>query len=286
MTGLPTISVVTPSLNQGQFIEDAVASVLMQEYPSVEHIVVDGCSSDNTLSVLRGYPHLRWISEPDHCQSEALNKGFQMASGDLVGWLNTDEYYLPGALQAVARCATDNPDADIFYGDSIFVDADGRLQRAKRSHEFNPHILLYYGCFIPTDATFFRRRLIDESFLLDTNYRVVMDFEYFARLAAAGKRFKYIKRILGSFRWHGSNLSLQGSRRRSERLQVQRAWSGLTLPDRGYDLLAGLCRLHRGALKLLNGNIGSELESLRWAGLDTRWFEESEGCKTCDALLR
>jgi glycosyltransferase involved in cell wall biosynthesis len=285
MTCLPKISIVTPSLNMGRFIEDAILSVVKQGYPNFEHIVVDACSGDNTLAVLRSYPHLRWISEPDAGMSDALNKGFRMATGDLVGWLNADEYYLPGAFHAVGRIAMENPGADILYGDSIFVDEEGRLQRAKTAHEFSFTILLYYGCFIPTDATFLRRHFIEKGFFIDTNYRVVMDFEYFVRCAASGKHFKYINRLLGTFRWQGSNLSLQDEKRRKERLLVQRTWSKLKLPSRGYDALAEVGRLYRGVLKLLNGNYRAELKALQSVGSETRWFRNDEGGRTCAALL-
>ena len=286
MTYLPKISVVTPSLNMGRFIEDAVLSVVKQGYPNFEHIVVDACSQDNTLDVLRSYPHVRWLSEPDGGQSDALNKGFRMATGELVGWLNADEYYLPGAFHAVGRFATDNPGADILYGDTIFVDGEGRLQRAKKEHEFSFPVLLYYGCFIPTDATFFRRHFIEENSFIDTNYRVVMDFEYFVRCAASGRHFNYINRLLGSFRRHGSNIScLQIEKKREERLLVQRTWSRLKLPDRGYDALGQLARFYHGGLKVLNGNYRGELRALQWHGSVTRWFRNEEGRKTCATLL-
>jgi glycosyltransferase involved in cell wall biosynthesis len=285
MTCLPKISIVTPSLNQGRFIEDAIQSVAKQAYPNFEHIIVDACSTDETLSVLRSYPHLRWVSEPDGGQSDALNKGFRMSTGELVGWLNADEYYLPGAFEAMAKFALANPATDLFYGDTIFVDEQGRLQRAKKGHRFSFWILLYRRCFISTDAMFFRRRLIEQGFFLDTNYRLVMDFEYFVRLAASGKSFKYLNRLLSSFRWHGSNLSLQAEKGREETLLVQRTWSTIKLPDHGYDALAELGRLYRVALKTLNGNYRTELKILRSRGSETRWFQNDEGRKTCTTLL-
>src|ERR1039458_6299993 len=285
MASLPKISIVTPSLNQGTFIEDAILSVAKQGYPNFEHIIVDGCSRDNTLAVLRSFPHLRWISEPDQCQSDALNKGFRMASGDLVGWLNADEYYLPGAFEAVAKCYVGNPATDILYGDSIFVGAEGQLLRAKKAHVFSYAVLLYYGCFIPTDALFFRRHLIEQGFFIDIDYRIVMDFEYLVRLAASGKTFKYINRIIGAFRLTGSNLSLQSQKRRRERLLVQRTWSRIKLPDHGYDALAELGRSYRVALKVLNGNYRGELRALRRRGSENRWFRGDEGSETCAALL-
>jgi glycosyltransferase involved in cell wall biosynthesis len=100
---LPLVSIVTPSLSQGEFIEEAILSVLEQDYPRIEHIVVDGGSTDGTLDVLHRYQHLRWVSEPDGGQADALNKGFGMAHGEIYGWLNSDDLYLPGAISAAVE---------------------------------------------------------------------------------------------------------------------------------------------------------------------------------------
>lgn len=285
MASLPKISIVTPSLNQGPYIEDSILSVKQQDYQNFEHIIVDGCSRDNTLDILRRYPHVRWISEPDRCQSEALNKGFQMATGDVVGWLNSDEYYFPDALKTIAQLAFDHPQSDVFYGTGIAVNENGLLQRSHTSHEFDYRILLYYGCFVPTVATFFRRNIFHEGFLIDLSYRVVMDYEYFVRLATHGKVFKYNRTLIGIFRWHGTNLSLQHEKRRKERLRVQRTWSRLKLPDWGYDALAQTYRAKRVAMKILNGNYWRELDVLREAGNATQWFREGEGRQTCARLM-
>src|SRR5688572_1037654 len=97
---LPLVSIVTPSLNQGRYLDEAIRSVQGQDYPRLEHVVVDGGSTDETLDVLRRHPHLRWVSEPDGGQSDAVNKGFRLARGEIFGWLNADDYYLPGAVAA------------------------------------------------------------------------------------------------------------------------------------------------------------------------------------------
>jgi glycosyltransferase involved in cell wall biosynthesis len=283
--GVPKISIVTACLNHGKYLEDAILSVVEQGYPNFEHIVIDGASSDNTLEVLKRYPHVRWISEPDKGQSDALNKGFRMAAGSLVGWLNADEYYLPGAFATISKTALNNPKADVFYGDCIFVDEKGRLQRAKTAHGFDYRMLLYYGCFIITATTFFRRDIFDENHFLDLDYRVVMDFEYFVRLAAAGKSFHYINGFLGAFRWLETNASLQHVRRRQERLRVQRTWSVFKAPDSVYDTLAKFYQTKRVAVKALSGSYTKEWKVLRHAPKQTRWFQQAEDLVTCRSLV-
>ena len=211
-----------PSFNSGEFIQDAIWSVSQQQDVAVEHIVVDGALVGHTVAILQRHPQVRWTSEPDNGQSDAINKGFLRASGDLVGWLNADDYYLPGGLEAIARAAQEYPEADVIHGDCVFVDGNGRIVRSKVEHDFDPDILLYFGCYIPSTATFFRRRVIESGLLLDCEYRVCMDFEYFARLAHAGCKFHYVPRFVAAFRWHGNNISLsQAARRAEERRQVQ-----------------------------------------------------------------
>src|SRR5438876_10608402 len=286
MSALPRISIVTPCLNMGRYIEDAIRSVQGQDYPNFEHIIIDACSSDSTVEVLKRYPHLRWVSEKDRGQSDGLNKGFRMATGDIVGWLNADEYYLPGAFRAVAYASEANPRVDVFYGDGISVDIQGRVLGMKPAHDFDYRILLYYGCFIGTVGTFFRRSIFEPDLFINIDYKVVMDFEYFVRLALAAKSFSYVPSLVGAFRWTGANASLQGQRRRQERLRVQRTLSEHKLPDIGYDCLSYVFRAKRVLLKLVNGNYRRELKIWRHAGEQTAWFRSEEGHKTCVVLLK
>ena len=158
MTILPTLSVITPSFNSGDFIEDAILSVSRQQGVPAEHIVIDSASVDNTIELLQGHPDVQWSSKKDFGQSDAINKGFLRARGELMGWLNADDYYLPGGLEAIARAAEQYPEADVIYGDCLFVDSQGKIVRSKVEHAFDPAILLYFGCYIPLTSTFFRRR--------------------------------------------------------------------------------------------------------------------------------
>jgi GT2 family glycosyltransferase len=155
--------------------------------------------------------------------SDGINRGFLKATGDWVMWLNTDDYLLPGALARVKKYAVQRPEADVIYGDTHFVDAQGGLLRVKREHGFDPQVLLFYGCYIQSTATFLRRSIISAGQLLDIEYRVCMDFEYYLRLARLGCRFGYVPHPLAAFRWHETNTSaVQHRRRYEERVRIQR----------------------------------------------------------------
>jgi glycosyltransferase involved in cell wall biosynthesis len=206
MTVLPSMSIITPCLNASPFIEDAIRSVMDQRYPAVEHIVIDGGSQDGTLSLLRSHPHLRWISEPDNGQTEALNKGLKMARGDIIGWLNADDYYLPGAFHSVARCFERRPDADIVYGDFDLVDQSQRMLRHVRNTPFDARILFYYRNYIPSNATFWRRSIHERGHFPDISFKVVMDWEWWLRLSVLGFSFHFLPVTLAAFRVRRDNI--------------------------------------------------------------------------------
>jgi len=221
-------SVITPSLNQGRFIRDCIESVHAQVEAEVEHIVVDACSTDETVAILQSYPHVRWTSEPDRGQTDAINKGFRQASGDWLMWLNADDYLLPRAFAAVTQFAQAHPKADVIYGDCDFVDQHGGIVGKKREGDFSYWMLLFYGTFIPSTATFFHRKLIDAGHLLDASQKVCMDLEYYLRLAQSGFRFEHLPQPLASFRWHETNASsVYRTRAREEFRALQRHYLGL-----------------------------------------------------------
>ncbi|MGA2902584.1 MAG: glycosyltransferase family 2 protein [Candidatus Korobacteraceae bacterium] len=280
-----SLSVITPSYDGAEFIEDAILSVSRQDGIRVEHIVIDGASTDSTLDIVKRHQKVQWISESDCGQSDAINKGFLRATGDLVGWLNADDYYLPGGLAAIARTAQEHPKADVIYGDSVFVDSSGRIVRSKVEHAFDRAVLMYFGCYIPSTSTFFRRRIIDSGWLLDCEYRVCMDFEYFARLAHAGFTFHYVPQFIAAFRWHGNNVSLQRlARRAEERRLVQRRFGKNDYSELTLDFLAHVHRAKRVLRKTVSGNLVREFRLRQMIGRDTRWLEGRAGWQTCKAL--
>jgi glycosyltransferase involved in cell wall biosynthesis len=193
------ISIVTPSYNQGRFIEGTIRSVLLQGYPNLEYIVIDGGSADGTTDVLRKYePWLTyWVSEVDRGQSHAVNKGFKLASGEIAAWINSDDQYLPGTLRTIVEHAQKYPEAGAWAGGGRRIDArSGKIvwERIPPGLEFS-QILGWNKYYLPQPSCFLNRRVLKDDIYLDESYDLQMDFDLWLRIS---KRFSImpIKQIL------------------------------------------------------------------------------------------
>jgi len=203
-------TIVTASYNYGHYIGECLESVANQEGVTIEHLVFDGGSTDETAEVVGRFPHANFVQEPDNGMCDAINKGFRAAKGKWVMWLNSDDRLLPGALAAFKKFAEDHDDADVIYGGWNFINADGSFRKRMTVFPHRPSLILYVGCYIGTTSAFYRREtVIDEGHHLNERFRYVMDGEFYARLHSVGKKFIYYPRILADFRWHGENLSLR-----------------------------------------------------------------------------
>jgi glycosyltransferase involved in cell wall biosynthesis len=186
---LPTISVITPSLNQGQFIEQTLRSVLLQGYPKLEYIVIDGGSRDETVGILRKYaPWLAyWVSEADRGQSHAINKGLARATGEIMCWLNSDDFFPPGTLLRVGQLLAKGTGNDALVGHARTVFQDGRAPVDEPGRFENRRRLLAYwkGYQMHQPSIFWRREVFETVGLLDESLHLIMDFDYWARMAEA-----------------------------------------------------------------------------------------------------
>ena len=199
----PKISIVTPSFNQARYIEQCIRSVLDQDYPNIEHVIFDGGSKDGTLDVLRRYENrgVRWKSEPDKGQSDAINKGFRAATGDIIGWINSDDWYARGAFRVVLDYFRAHPEASFIYGNNLFTDSGGRVIRRVRTVPYKWRWLLFTGLLIPQSGIFMRRKVLEDCGLLDVGLHSVMDYEWWMRIAAKHTPH-FIDRFLAYFRLH------------------------------------------------------------------------------------
>ena len=205
---LPKISVITPSYNQAQFIEQTIQSVLSQGYPNLEYIVMDGGSTDGTLEILRKYAdHLYWVSEPDRGQSHAINKGFARASGDVLAFLNSDDLYEPGALLSVGSYFAAHPEVFWLTGWCRTIDAQGKeIRRLSTWYKmfwllFRSYTVLLVLDYISQPATFWRREVIDKVGGFDESLHYAMDYDYSLRV---GKYYKLsvLNHFIARFRVH------------------------------------------------------------------------------------
>ncbi|PTN34156.1 glycosyltransferase [Desulfonatronum sp. SC1] len=201
----PLFSVITVSLNQAQFIEDTIRAVMWQDFPSYEHLVIDGGSSDVTLDILRKYPHLKWTSEPDRGQSHALNKGFSMARGEIIAWINSDDFYTPETFKKVAQWFRQHPNERIIMGDSMWIfEQTGRQFLLKnREKGFEDIIRNWDDFFHPSQQSlFFKRSLLEEVGLLDETLHYTMDWDLFLRMTRV-QPIRYIPELFSAYRFHG-----------------------------------------------------------------------------------
>ena len=204
----PLISIVTPSFNQGHFIEATIRSVIDQDYPHIEHIVMDGGSTDNTLEILQRYSsRIRWVSEADKGQADAINKGLRLAAGDILAYLNSDDTYLPGAFKTVAAAFRRNPRAGLVYGDCYAVDEAGQMYGVINGHPFNVQRMIMRGEFVPQQAAFWSQEAMGTVGMFDASLHFCMDHDYFIRI---GQRFPacYLGQPLANFRFHSTSKTM------------------------------------------------------------------------------
>lgn len=189
MSALPTISIVTCSYQQGRFIDATLRSVLDQGYPALEYLVIDGGSTDESVAVIQRHAHrlAHWVSEPDRGQTDALAKGFARSSGEILGWLCSDDLLLPGALQAVGRYFADHPGVDCVFGDALWIDAQGRPLRPKKEMGWSRTVFLFDHNYLAQPSVFWRRSLFERVGGLDRQWNLAMDADLWLRFARVSR---------------------------------------------------------------------------------------------------
>ena len=219
------LSVITPTLNMARWLPETVASVAALKSPH-EQLIIDGGSTDGTVEYLESIddPSVRWISEPDRGQAHAMNKGIERHTGDLLGWLNADDNYVPEAVDRAIAHLDAHPEVDAVYGWEDIIDGDGKVVGAIKPGPFSWRRWLYLGDYIPTETIIFRSRLLDHAPRLDERYKDSSDYDFFLRMLK-GRKVHRMREPLVQFRyWEGSKTE-QNVRLRRESMEIRLGWA-------------------------------------------------------------
>lgn len=263
-------TIVTPGLNYGRFLGDCLASVATQQGVTLEHLVMDGGSTDDSEKIAAGFPHATWTQEPDNGMSDAINKGFARASGNWVMWLNADDRLKPGVLAELLPML-EKSRADVVYGDWDFINLAGDFLRHIKVPRWSRFVHVHHHCLIGSTAAFYRNRtVIRPGHRLREEFRYVMDGEFYARLDQEGKTFEHVPLTVADFRLHGDNASqrhleitrdvsasLAAEHQHAESRAIRRAY-GITWFEDPYlnGLIDGVlwiaARCYKGLLKVID----------------------------------
>jgi glycosyltransferase involved in cell wall biosynthesis len=266
MNALPKITVVTPSYNQGAFLEQTISSVLGQLYPNLEYFVIDGGSTDNSVEIIKRYESqlTGWISEKDRGQSDALNKGFARATGDILCWLNSDDFFLPGALHEAGRRLEG---ADFVYGKCLSFSDTGTRSIVNIPPDHDRELLNLVD-YIVQPSSFWRRSLWEKTGPLNQEYHYAFDWEWYLRADKLG-RFARVNFIFSAYRFHDAHKSSHGGLKRAQEIVEVAKVHGGESAGRHYEFAMGhidqLNKYEDLALRMKGRGLKSHLQMARWA---------------------
>ena len=228
----PRVTIVTPSFNQGEFIADTIESVLLQDYPAIEYLVMDGGSTDATLDVLRSYgDRVAWRSQPDAGQPDAIAKGFEAGTGELLAWINSDDRYLPGAITALVAEMEAHPEVGLVYGNGQFVDRGGSVVGPAPVEPWDLKALIDRNNYVFQPATLFRRSVYEKAGGLDRALHYVMDYDLWIRLGQVAP-VRHVDQVVAQARVYPQVKSYTGGLRRLDELTTMiRSRGGRGLPS-------------------------------------------------------
>jgi glycosyltransferase involved in cell wall biosynthesis len=255
---LPRVTIVTPSYNQAGFLEETIRTVLLQNYPNLEYIVMDGGSKDGSVEIIRKYEkHLSyWTSEKDGGASDAIARGFARGTGSIMAFLNSDDPYLPGALHAVVRTFHDRPQCDVVFGNTYWTDPTGNVLAERRQTPFWSAGYLYGGADMQQPSTFWKRDLYLKAGGMDPAFTFAFDTDLFCRFIACQAKFRHVRQFLSCYRIHPESKSSTLMDRRAQELARIRS----VHLQHGFHSLYGrlmrnLGRVHRGFWYTMQGDL-------------------------------
>lgn len=214
MNNSPLVTIITPSFNQAPYLEETINSVLGQTYPRIEYIIMDGGSTDGSVEIIKRYQNklAYWVSEKDRGQTDAINKGFARAKGEILAWINSDDTLLPNAVEEAVRFLNDNPDIGLVYGDTHYIDEHSKVIGRFPAAQTDLARLRRGYVHIPQQASFFRKSIWDQIGPLDPEFFFAMDYDLWVRIAGKAE-IRYLPRWWANFRLHRGAKSIDADDR-------------------------------------------------------------------------
>ena len=273
----PKVSIVTPSYNQAEFLERTILSVLNQNYPNLEYIIIDGGSTDGSVEIIKKYEKYLayWISEKDNGQAHAIKKGFEKSTGQILAWLNSDDTYLLGTLFKIVRVFKNNHQADLVFGNIYHIDSLDRRISELRFTKFNFSTLIYEGGNLHQTGAFWTRKIYDKVGGINPKYEFCMDYDFFCRVGRNGK-LVFIRENLANFRIHNQAKSSkffyidEGEHKEIMRRYLPKNTGGVCLRHK-----RRLCQMRRFFLYLVQGDADYALRGLLKRLFRTRSLNKS-----------
>lgn len=228
MTSNPLVSIITPSYNQAQFLKETIQSVLAQDYANIEYIIIDGGSTDGSLEIIKRYSEqiAFWVSEPDQGQTDAINKGFAKAHGEILAWINSDDTYQPHAVSEAVEYMLNHPEIGMVYGDANLINAEGKFIGKFPARQTNYRKLRQGYVHIPQQASFFQAKIWQQVGPLDPSFYFAMDYDLWVRIARIAP-IQYYPHLWANFRLHGAGKSVvEDSRCWPEMLRIHKRDGG------------------------------------------------------------
>lgn len=242
------VSIVTPTFNRARFLEETIRSVLLQNYPSVEYVIIDGGSTDDTLEVIEKYESwlTLWKSEPDNGPTEALAKGFSVTTGEVLAWINSDDILLPGAISSAASRLSSDATVDVVFSSRLRIDSSSEPIDLDIAPSRISRTIMRCGGWIPQETTFFRREMYEKIGGIDGGTRnLAPDYDLFLRMFLAGARFTKLEGFLGAFRAHDDSISVrEGDAVWRDAMRSRDRMLGETWMDRVKNLVADRLLVH------------------------------------------
>lgn len=219
----PKVSIISPSFNQVPFIEETICSVLNQTYPNIEYIIIDGCSTDGSVDIIRKYEKSisYWVSEKDEGQADAINKGLSVATGSILAYLNTDDTYLPSTVETVVSFFIENPNVFMVYGDIFRIDEQSQIRKRINPNNIDYHKLVSGQFYLPQPTVFFRKEVWENIGYFDKNLNLAMDLDYWIRVYLNQYKIAYINEVLAKERiYPNAKSSLLKHKYINEKLEI------------------------------------------------------------------